>query len=121
MSFHESLKAFHFLSNLGQPTVDVHLKHPQEAAVFQLTFGINDGCLVTALTDDTLNLWNLRQKVPEIVHTIKFQRERITCIYLPLRSKFLYVGTERGNVHVVNLSTFDLSGYIINWNKAIEV
>lgn len=42
-------------------------------------------------------------------------------MHLPLQSKWLYVGTERGNVHVVQIENFNLSGYIINWNKAIEL
>ncbi|RZC34001.1 syntaxin-binding protein 5 [Asbolus verrucosus] len=42
-------------------------------------------------------------------------------MHLPLQSKWLYVGTERGNVHVVHIESFVLSGYVINWNKAIEV
>ncbi|KAL1455649.1 hypothetical protein WDU94_009731, partial [Cyamophila willieti] len=46
---------------------------------------------------------------------------RITYIHLPLQSKWLYVGTEKGNIHVVNIESFTLSGYIINWNKAIDV
>lgn len=45
----------------------------------------------------------------------------VTCIHLPVGSKWLYVGTEKGNIHVVHIDTFALSGYIINWNKAIEV
>ena len=44
---------------------------------------------------------------------------RITAIYLPLRSKFLYVGTERGNILVVNVDSFTISGYQIQWNRAI--
>ncbi|XP_043200839.1 syntaxin-binding protein 5-like isoform X4 [Amphibalanus amphitrite] len=66
-------------------------------------------------------MWNIRQKIPEVVHTLKFQRERTTCISLPLQSKWLYVGTEKGNVHIVNIESFVVSGYIINWNKAIEL
>ncbi|KAI8421377.1 hypothetical protein MSG28_009457 [Choristoneura fumiferana] len=46
---------------------------------------------------------------------------KVTCLHLPLQSKWVHVGTERGNVHVVNIETFALSGYVINWNKAIEV
>lgn len=58
---------------------------------------------------------------PEILHTLKFQREHITCIHQTLTSKWLYIGTERGNVHVANVETFELSGYHIAWNKAIEL
>ena len=46
---------------------------------------------------------------------------RITFCHLPFQSKWLYIGTERGNVHVVNLESFTLSGYVINWNKAMEL
>lgn len=42
-------------------------------------------------------------------------------MHLPLQSKWLYVGTERGNIHIVHIESFALSGYLINWNKAIEV
>ena len=38
-----------------------------------------------------------------------------------IKSKWLFVGTEKGNTHVLNLDHFSLSGYIINWNKAIGV
>ncbi|XP_076058257.1 syntaxin-binding protein tomosyn isoform X6 [Oratosquilla oratoria] len=106
---------------IGRPGVDVHVRHETEAAVLQLQFLLNEGALVTATTDDSLHLWNYRQKRPEIVHSLKFARERLTCMHLPFQSKWLYVGTERGNIHVVNLEVFQLSGYIVNWNKAIEL
>ena len=38
-----------------------------------------------------------------------------------VKSKWLFVGTEKGNTHILNLDHFSLSGYIINWNKAIGV
>lgn len=56
-------------------------------------------------------IWNNRA-------TIQFNR--ITCIHLPIGTKWLYVGTEKGNIYVVNIDTFSLSGYVINWNKAID-
>lgn len=34
------------------------------------------GALVSALADDTLHLWNLRQKRPAVLHSLKFCRER---------------------------------------------
>ncbi|XP_026830824.1 syntaxin-binding protein 5 isoform X2 [Ooceraea biroi] len=106
---------------LGSPGVDTHVKHEECAAVLQLQFLINEGALVSATADDTLHLWNFRQKIPQVVQSLKFQRDRITCIHLPLQSKWLYVGTERGNIHILHIETFVLSGYVINWNKAIEV
>ncbi|KAL5010941.1 hypothetical protein ScPMuIL_013246, partial [Solemya velum] len=105
----------------GRPGVDIHCHHEADIAVIQILFLVNEGGLVTVCSDDTLHLWNFRQKHPEIVHTLKFQRERITYCHLPFQSKWLYIGTERGNVHVVNIESFTLSGYVINWNKAIEL
>ncbi|KAL8621917.1 hypothetical protein ACOMHN_046121 [Nucella lapillus] len=106
---------------IGRPGVDIHTTHDGEVAISQILFLINEGALVTVCSDDTLHLWNFRQKKPEIVHSLKFQRERITNCHLPFQSKWLYIGTERGNVHIVNMESFILSGYLINWNKAIEL
>ncbi|XP_035378601.1 syntaxin-binding protein 5-like isoform X7 [Electrophorus electricus] len=106
---------------LGRPGVDCFCQHESGAAVLQLQFLINEGALVTACADDTLHLWNLRQRRPAILHSLKFNRERITFCHLPFQSKWLYVGTERGNTHIVNVESFILSGYVIMWNKAIEL
>lgn len=89
--------------------------------MLHIAFLVNEGALVTATADDTLHLWNFRQKRPQIVQSLKFQREHITYLHLPVGSKWLYVGTEKGNVHMVHIETFALSGYIINWNKTIDV
>ncbi|XP_063973492.1 syntaxin-binding protein 5 isoform X6 [Diachasmimorpha longicaudata] len=106
---------------LGRPGVDVHVKHEGDASVLQLLFLINEGALISLTADNTVHLWNFRQKIPQVVQSLKFQRESITSMHLPLQSKWLYVGTERGNIHVLHIETFALSGYVINWNKAIEV
>ncbi|XP_032999844.1 syntaxin-binding protein 5 isoform X4 [Lacerta agilis] len=105
----------------GRPGVECYCQHDSGAAVIQLQFLINEGALVSALADDTLHLWNLRQKRPAILHSLKFNRERITFCHMPFQSKWLYVGTERGNIHIVNVESFSLSGYVIMWNKAIEL
>ncbi|XP_053317352.1 syntaxin-binding protein 5 isoform X6 [Spea bombifrons] len=105
----------------GRPGVECFCQHDSGAAVIQLQFLINEGALVSALEDDTLHLWNLRQKRPAILHSLKFNRERITFCHLPFQSKWLYVGTEKGNIHIVNVESFTLSGYVIMWNKAIEL
>ncbi|XP_031714432.1 syntaxin-binding protein 5-like isoform X8 [Anarrhichthys ocellatus] len=106
---------------LGRPGVDCYCQHDSGAAVLHLQFLINEGALVTACADDTLHLWNLRQRRPAVLHSLKFNRERITFCHLPFQSKWLYVGTERGNTHIVNIESFILSGYVIMWNKAIEL
>ncbi|XP_063846028.1 syntaxin-binding protein 5-like isoform X1 [Scylla paramamosain] len=101
--------------------MDVHLRHEGDAALVALSFLINDGALVSATGDDNLHMWSLWQKTPQILHSLKFQRERITTLHVPFQSKWLYLGTERGNIHIVKIVTSELSGYCINWNKAIEL
>uniref|UniRef100_A0A3Q2NN05 Syntaxin-binding protein 5-like n=1 Tax=Fundulus heteroclitus TaxID=8078 RepID=A0A3Q2NN05_FUNHE len=105
----------------GCPGVECYCQHESGAAVIQLQFLINEGALVSALADDSVHLWNLRQKRPAVLHSLKFNKERITFCHLPFQSKWLYIGTERGNIHIVNVESFMLSGYVIMWNKAIEL
>ncbi|XP_077094905.1 syntaxin-binding protein 5 isoform X6 [Siphateles boraxobius] len=105
----------------GRAGVECYCQHESASAVIQLEFLVNEGALVSALADDSIHLWNLRQKLPAILHSLKFNRERITFCHLPFQSKWLYVGTERGNIHIVNVESFTLSGYVIMWNKAIEL
>uniref|UniRef100_A0A673IVT4 Syntaxin-binding protein 5-like n=1 Tax=Sinocyclocheilus rhinocerous TaxID=307959 RepID=A0A673IVT4_9TELE len=105
----------------GRPGVECYCQHESGAAVIQLQFLINEGALVSALADDSIHLWNLRQKRPAVLHSLKFNKERITFCHLPFQSKWLYIGSERGNIHIVNVESFTLSGYTIMWNKAIEL
>ncbi|KAL3098840.1 hypothetical protein niasHT_024594 [Heterodera trifolii] len=105
----------------GQAGVDQLLKHESDEPVTHLQFLINEGGLVSALQDDTLHLWNFRQRIPEIAHSLRMSKERISTIYLPFQSRWLYVGTEKGNIYFVCLATFELSTYIIQWNKAVDM
>ncbi|XP_067273722.1 syntaxin-binding protein 5a isoform X2 [Pseudorasbora parva] len=105
----------------GRPGVECYCQHESGAAVIQLQFLINEGALVSALADDSIHMWNLRQKRPAVLHSLKFNKERITFCHLPFQSKWLYIGSERGNIHIVNVESFTLSGYTIMWNKAIEL
>lgn len=107
---------------LGKFGVDAHVKHEGESAcaVNLIEFLVNEGCLVTATADDTLHLWNFKLKIPKVVQSLKFQRERISRLHLPIGTKWLYIGTEKGNTHIVHVDSFTLSGYVINWNKAID-
>lgn len=73
------LKTFDGESNrLGKPGVDCHVRHEGESAcaVTHIVFLVNEGALITVTADDTLHLWNFRQKSPQVVQSLKFQRER---------------------------------------------
>lgn len=45
----------------------------------------------------------------------------LTCGHVPVGSTWMYLGTDKGNVHFVNVQRFVTSGYVINWNKAIDL
>ncbi|BHF77073.1 Syntaxin-binding protein 5 [Sparganum proliferum] len=105
----------------GRPGVDFHLNHPSQAAVIQLIFLVNEGGLISICQDDVVHLWNFRQKPPEITHSLQFKREKLTCGHLSVGSSWLCVGSDKGNVHFVNTQQFTISGYVINWNKAIDM
>lgn len=68
------------LDRLGRFGVDAHVKHEGESAcaVNLIEFLVNEGSLVTATADDTLHLWNFHAKIPKVVQSLKFQRERYT-------------------------------------------
>uniref|UniRef100_A0A8C7C4M4 Syntaxin binding protein 5L n=1 Tax=Oncorhynchus kisutch TaxID=8019 RepID=A0A8C7C4M4_ONCKI len=102
---------------LGRPGVDCYSQHESGAAVLQLQFLINEGALVTACADDTLHLWNLRQRRPAILHSLKFNRERITFCHIPFQSKWLYVGTERvkSSDYTQMINWFE-SGTVVQWD-----
>ncbi|KRZ15476.1 Syntaxin-binding protein 5 [Trichinella pseudospiralis] len=106
---------------LGQPGVNVSIRHPNKSSVIQLQFIFNEGAVISLCSDCCIHMWNIRLKRPEIVHSLRFTREKLTLMYLPFQSNWLYLGTEKGNVHVVSIETFTLSGYVINWNKAIDM
>ncbi|CAH8647548.1 unnamed protein product [Heterobilharzia americana] len=105
----------------GRPGVDYSICHPSASSVFQIFFLINEGGLVSVCGDDVAHLWNIRQKNPEIVHSLQFKREHLTCGHLPIGSSWLYLGTDKGNVNFVSVQRFTTSGYVINWNKAIDL
>uniref|UniRef100_H2VCU7 Syntaxin-binding protein 5-like n=1 Tax=Takifugu rubripes TaxID=31033 RepID=H2VCU7_TAKRU len=75
----------------GRPGVESYCQHESGAAVIQLQFLINEGALVSALSDDSVHLWNLRQKRPAILHSLKFNRERVDFVSLNMRSVFIAV------------------------------
>lgn len=81
------------------------------------------------------------------MHSLRLNRERVSTLYLPLQSNILialyneyeycikyciiilsmiigrwaYIGTDKGNTYLICLATFELSSYVINWNKAVDL
>ena len=66
----------------GKPGIDVEFSHENPCQVMQIIFVVNSGKLLTACTDDSINLWDFSKKVPELEQTLKLGRERLTRIHL---------------------------------------
>lgn len=104
----------------GKPGVDVEFRHEKETIIFQMIFVVNTGRLLTATTDNVISLWDYKKKTPERVHWLHMHRENVTEICLEFQDKWLYIGTDKGNVHILNMETFTLSGYKIDWNRLMD-
>lgn len=89
---------------MGRPGVDAHAKHEgeSECAVLFTQFLVNEGALVTVTADDTIHLWNIRQKNPRIVQSLKFQRERWVFRLFFMITK-IYISMKIPNKRIINL------------------
>ena len=68
-----------------------------------LVWVVNKGQLLSMCGDDTLYLLDVKTREVEIVQLIKFNKERLTALNLAVNSNWVFVGTDRGNTHVVRL------------------
>merc|ERR1719186_311032 len=108
---------------IGRPGIETTFQHESGSCVLQIIFVVTSGPeprgqLLTLCADDTIYLWDIRKTVPELVQSLVFTRERCTFVHSGFKSKWVYVGTERGNVYIMNLDTMSLSGYQISDNPA---
>ncbi|VDD75761.1 unnamed protein product [Mesocestoides corti] len=99
----------------GRPGVEFHLEHPSPAEVLQLIFLVNEGESGVSAR----YCYHFRYRVSSFRDYVVYFR--LTCGYLAVSSSWLGVGSEQGNVHFVNVQQFTTSGYVINWNKAINL
>ncbi|KAG7229107.1 hypothetical protein INR49_013049 [Caranx melampygus] len=113
----------------GRAGVECYCQHESGAAVIQLQFLINEvWALVSALADDSIHLWNLRQKIPAILHSLKFNRERSTkthpgpVVHIsdnPMDEGKLLIGFECGVVVLWDLKS-KKADYRYNYDEAIH-
>ena len=60
-------------------------------------------------------MWSMGVVTGHVIHT-HFPR-RPSVMSLSFQSNWLYVGMEGGNVHMVDVKEFVVSGYTIYWDK----
>lgn len=107
--------------------VDCYSRHPSGQHIKQIIFVINEGTLITRCDDGCLYHWSWKSAITksslELITSSKLPRSaKATYIYLPFGSRWLYVGTDRGNIlfcPLDKLSTTSTS-YMIGWNRCID-
>ena len=105
---------------------------------YMYTIPFLQGYLISVTANDTVNLWSLRQRPAGVMHQLHLKKEKYThmlymvhyChVFYTLRvtkcsytygSQWLYVGTDKSNVHLVRVEGLALSAYTIPWNKVAE-
>ncbi|BES98749.1 giant larvae [Nesidiocoris tenuis] len=101
---------------LGQPGVEFYGHHSSiDVAVFKLIFIPNQGRLVSLLEDNSLHLWEINDSALEIVEsvTLEGKLKKVSSLCLDGSSEYLLLGTEGGNIFLLNLATFKISENII--------
>ena len=104
---------------VGMPGVERTIKHDEGRSIMQLLFAEGEGILIS-VTIDSVNYWDLKKFDIELKHRLQFS-ENICICHIPTQSYWMYVGTTRGNLYVVDVSTFTLSEYMIYWNHLVEL
>eukprot|EP01137_Pigoraptor_chileana_P003667 Opistho-2@44191 len=105
---------------LGAPGVEFSLSRDDGMGVKFVLFVVNEGAVIAVHDNDRIDLWDLRGKEPSVVRTAQF-KEPITCIRRAPNSRWLYIGTDKGNLHVLHLDTLLSCGYLVYWNHVIDV
>ena len=64
---------------------------------------VNKGQLLSMCADDCIYLLDIKQREVEVVQFIQWSKEHITSFNLAVNSSWVFVGTDRGNTHVLRL------------------
>ncbi|KAG8239908.1 hypothetical protein J437_LFUL019503 [Ladona fulva] len=104
----------------GRPGVEFYGQHQNnEYAVTKLVFLPNQGRIVSLCADNSLHLWEINEKdgvtVMEEVkaQSLEGKLKKISAICLESSGEHLLLGTEGGNIYLLNLKTFEMSETII--------
>ena len=115
---------------LGKTGVEATLQQPGSLPVTQLFFSVNEGILFSLCeTDNSITKWDLKTSPPEQKNRFLLTGEEITMVsasktddkmivaHLPVGGTWIYVGTEGGNMFLLNKDTLQLSEYCITYEK----
>lgn len=103
----------------GAPGVEFIGVHEGDSPVWQLFFLPNQGRIVSLLQDNSLHLWEINivdgNSCLEEVKSFSLEGrlKKISVCCLSADSKHLYLGTEGGNIYLLDVEQMELSEHII--------
>ncbi|KAJ8934155.1 hypothetical protein NQ318_012851, partial [Aromia moschata] len=99
----------------GRPGVEFYGQHQNPIAVTKVTFLPNQGRVVTLCDDNSLHLWEVNKSslVEVKQQALEGKLKKISTICLESAGKHLLLGTEGGNIYLLDLATFTMTPDII--------
>lgn len=100
----------------GKPGVEFYGQHTnRESAVTRLVFLPNEGRVISLCDDNSLHLWEINEGSLEEVKSqaLEGKLKKISAVCLESACENLLLGTEGGNIYLLNVKTFEMSDTII--------
>ncbi|XP_077980343.1 lethal(2) giant larvae protein homolog 1-like [Glandiceps talaboti] len=110
----------------GGPGVEFIGVHKEESPVSQLFFLPDQGRIVSLLENNTLHLWEVNIKDGNSVleevkeFSLEGRLQQITVCCMPSDCQQLFLGTEGGNIYVLDVVSFELLEHIIYQDVVIQ-
>lgn len=103
----------------GTPGVEFYGQHDSECTVIKLFFLPNQGILITLCDDNTLHLWEINIKggkwaMEEMKScSLEGRFKKISSCCLQSSGEHLLIGTEGGNIYLLDVKSFEMTDHII--------
>ncbi|GFR33149.1 lethal(2) giant larvae protein homolog 1 [Trichonephila clavata] len=110
----------------GAPGVEFEGKHKEETCVMELFFLSGQGRLISQCDNSSLHLFELNEKdgkwVLEEVKSCSLQGrlKNITTCCLPSSGEHLLIGTDGGNIYLLDVKSFEMTDHIIYQDIVIQ-
>lgn len=99
----------------GKPGVEFYGQHHNPIAITRLVFLPNVGRIVSLCDDNSLHLWEVNKSslVEVKSQALEGKLKKISAICVESNGKHLLLGTEGGNIYLLDLHTFTMTPDII--------
>ncbi|XP_065162480.1 lethal(2) giant larvae protein isoform X2 [Atheta coriaria] len=106
----------------GKPGVEFYGQHADNVAVTKITFLPNAGRVVSLCEDNSLHLWEVNKNslVQVKSHSMEGKLKQISALCVDSKAENLLLGTEGGNIYVLELNSFVMSQEIIYQDVVLQ-